>query len=167
MPTHPLNLSRRSYYPLLIILFFLAIALVAYLFIAEAKIPEFFIPAILATAGFGYFLYAQHLHETKLFSDLFRQFNERYDRLNGNLNKILERPTTTMLSLEDRQVLYDYFNLCAEEYMYFKAGYIDAEVWKSWRNGMKIYAKNTSIRSLWSEELKSGSYYSFTFAAIE
>ena len=167
MPPSPLNLSRRSYYPLLLGAVFFAIVLAIHFVLPEAKRAEFFVPAILATAGFGYFLYAQHLQETKLFSDLFRQFNERYDKLNGDLNEILERQTGTMLSLRDRQVLYDYFNLCAEEYMYFKAGYIDAEVWKSWKNGMKVFARNSTIRSLWAEELKNGSYYSFAFTAIE
>jgi len=167
MLSSPLNLSRRSYYPLLVAVVFFVVVSGVHLVLPEAKRADFFVPAILATAGFGYFLYAQHLQETKLFSDLFRQFNERYDKLNGGLNEILERPVGTMVSLQDRQVLYDYFNLCAEEHMYFKAGYIDAEVWKSWKNGMKVYIKNASIRSLWIEELKSGSYYSFTLAAIE
>lgn len=167
MPPSPLRLTRRSYYPLFVALAFFAIIWAVHVVLPEARRADFFAPAVLATAGFAYFLYAQHLQETKLFAELFRQFNERYDALNGDLNEILERPTTQLLSLAERQSLYDYFNLCAEEYMYYKAGYIDLEVWKSWKNGMKVYHAHAAIRSLWIEELKSGSYYSFNLDEMQ
>jgi hypothetical protein len=72
-----------------------------------------------------------------------------------------------MLAADDKQLLYDYFNLCAEEYLYFKSGYVDAEVWQSWLRGMKLFASNPEIRRLWQEELESGSYYGFTLALID
>jgi hypothetical protein len=70
-------------------------------------------------------------------------------------------------SREDRQVLMDYFNLCAEEYLYFNAGYIDTSVWKSWMRGMKAYAAVPAIRGLWEKELQSGSYYGFSLSGFE
>jgi hypothetical protein len=42
-----------------------------------------------ALAGFFYFVYRQHLDETKLFKDLFLEFNARYDKLNDGMNRIL------------------------------------------------------------------------------
>lgn len=62
---------------------------------------------------------------------------------------------------EDTLLLYDYFNLCAEEYFYYKSGYIDIDVWQSWVEGMKYYASNPEIRRIWLSELQSGSYYGF------
>lgn len=166
MPPSPLRLSRRSVYPVVLGLVFLLILLAIHLVLPEPKRAEFFVPALVATAGLAYFLYAQHLQETRLFSDLFRQFNERYDSLNEGLNKILELPADHMLTQVERQALYDYFNLCAEEHMYFTAGYVDLDVWRSWKNGMRVYAKHPAIASLWAEELRSGSYYSFTLDVL-
>lgn len=66
------------------------------------------------------------------------------------------------LSFSDRQVLFDYFNLCAEEYLYHKSGFIDSDVWTSWIHGMRVFAAAPRIRSLWEAELNAGSYYGFT-----
>ena len=69
------------------------------------------------------FLYSQHLQVTTLFTDLFRYFNGRYDKLNGRLTSILEGDGDLPLSQNQKHVLFDYFNVCAEEYLYFRAGY--------------------------------------------
>ena len=167
MPPSPLRLSRKAYYPLLVGVAFFLVVLAIHLVVPEAKRAESFVSAIVVTAGFAYFLYAQHLQETKLFSDLFRQFNQRYDSLNAALNTILELPHNHLLTQAERQCLYDYFNLCAEEHMYFVAGYIDLQAWNSWKNGMKVYARHPAIRSLWLEELKTGSYYSFSLDELK
>src|SRR5436190_2837771 len=36
----------------------------------------------------------------------------------------------------------DYFNLCAEEFLFQRLGYIYDEVWTSWRNGMLQYGRD-------------------------
>ena len=55
--------------------------------------------------------------------------------------------------------LNDYFNLCGEEYLFYRRGYIYPEVWKSWVAGMKIYYANERIKKLWAQELSNQSYY--------
>ena len=75
--------------------------------------------------GFVFFLYTQHHQTTQLFVSLFDKFNERYDCLNEKLNAIVARGEGSELQPNDTKALYDYFNLCAEEYLYFKTGYID------------------------------------------
>ena len=99
--------------------------------------------------------------------DLFRQFNERYDKLNDKLNAIATQSPETMLTLEQKQVLFDYFNLCGEEWLYFKAGYIDPAVWEAWREGMRFFLRAPDIRRLWTAELDGGSYYGFSIGLIE
>jgi hypothetical protein len=89
------------------------------------------------------------------------EFNKRYDDLNDKLNRILLAPTADRLAAEETEVLFDYFNLCAEEFLFYKAGYIDEEVWQSWRKGMGIFGENERIRQLWEKELKTESYYGF------
>ena len=81
--------------------------------------------AIAGTIGFFYFSQQQRLAETQLFHDLFRAFNSRYNEMNGLLASIASRAEA--LSDEDRHLIVDYFNLCAEEYLFFKEGYIHRE----------------------------------------
>ena len=59
-----------------------------------------------------YFVQKQKVEELRLFKELFASFNDRYDAMNEALNSILNREGNTSLSVEDRQVLIDYFNLC-------------------------------------------------------
>jgi hypothetical protein len=61
--------------------------------------------------------------------------------------------------------LFDYFNLCGEEYLFYSQGYVYPEVWKAWFNGMEFFRPNPRIRQLWNEELKTGSYYGLQFPA--
>jgi hypothetical protein len=122
--------------------------------------------SVLAVAvTFTTFLYNQHLQETRLFKELFKEFNERYDRLNSQLNKIKETAENRIHG-DNRQTLMDYFNLCGEEYLYFKAGYIDEAVWTAWLKGMKIYADVPAIREMWEEEIEGGSYYGFSLQVL-
>jgi hypothetical protein len=121
-------------------------------------------------AALLFFLYKQHHDETTLFVDLFRDFNARFDALNDPLNRIaekLEAHPERPLRAAERQVLFDYFNLCAEEHLFASAGYIDPAVWTAWRRGMRHFASVPAIRALWTEELTSGSYYGFTLSLVD
>lgn len=161
------RISSRRWYPAL---FGAVVVIVDGLVIWAAPPAQSFALLFTATSAIGglvYFMYAQHLQETRLFAKLFRQFNERYDKLNGPLNAILARRADSMLELSEQQVLYDYFNLCSEEYLYFKSGYIDSEVWGSWLRGMQIYLASKEIRRLWDAELEAGSYYGFSLSLVE
>jgi hypothetical protein len=137
------------------------------LFFKERFAPEFLLSITGAIAALVHFLYAQHNHNTERFIGLFRDFTARYDRLNNRLNAMILRDGVTLLSGEDKLLLYDYFNLCAEEYLYFKSGYIDIEVWQAWLRGMGYFASNSEIRRLWQGELDSDSYYGFSLALID
>ena len=100
--------------------------------------------------------------------ELVTEFNNRYDKLNEQLNDIRTRREKTPslhLSSIDRAVLNDYFNLCAEEHLFNDLGYIDPKVWESWYNGMKIFAQDQCIQEAWKQEEKD-SYYGFTFPDV-
>ena len=137
---------------------------------ALERLGEFVIAAVGGLAALIYFLYGQHRDETRLFIDLFRDFNARYDRLNGHLNAIVTRHSQQRcgeLTDAERQHLFDYFNLCGEEYLFVLSGYLDAEVWRAWRMGMREFAAVPAIRSLWERELASGSYYGFALSLLD
>jgi hypothetical protein len=123
--------------------------------------PEFLMSAIGAAGGLTYFLYRQHLDETRLFKELFASFNQRYDVLNDDLNNILFGFRDKKFDPTQRELLFSYFNLCAEEYLFYRAGYIDRHVWNSWYRGMKVFFDHPQIRELWDEDSKSDSYYGF------
>ena len=107
-----------------------------------------------------YFVQKQKLEETRLFASLFQSFNYRYDEMNGDLNEIIKK-SGEELTPEDKALLYDYFNLCAEEYLFYKRGYVPHEVWKSWQEGMRYYMRDPLIRKIWEEdESRQGSSYS-------
>ncbi len=76
-----LTLHNRRWYPL-IFLTGCTTVVATWLRFAAGHRPELLASAIGGVAGFTYFLYRQHLDETKLFKELFAEFNHRYDALN-------------------------------------------------------------------------------------
>jgi hypothetical protein len=111
---------------------------------------------IAGVLSFCYFIQQQRLAEMHLFVELFTNFNARYDKLNDKLGRIT---STNSLTTSDRQVVVDYLNLCAEEYLFFKEGYILPSVWTTWCRGMGQYVDREPFSSIWRDELASQSYY--------
>ncbi len=104
-------------------------------------------------------LQKQKTEELQLFKGLFTEFNLRYDRMNAKLNAIRDKLEEKEIDDTERNTLFDYFNLCGEEYLFFSQGYIYPEVWRAWYNGMQIFYQKPRIKKLWDEELQTGSYY--------
>jgi hypothetical protein len=154
-----LTLHNRTRYPYIFLLVVVAVVALC-LFVAPHR-PELLVSVLAAVAASAYFFYRQHLNETKLFKDLFVEFNARYDALNDDLNTILFGPADGSLSPHERERLFKYFNLCAEEYFFYKAGYIDQQVWDSWYRGMGVFFKHPRIQALWEQDCTVDSYYGF------
>jgi hypothetical protein len=124
--------------------------------------------AVVGTAAaLVYFLYRQHHQDTQMFVSLFEKFNTRYNHLNERLNAIVSRPADSPFLQAHRDALYDYFNLCAEEHLFYEAGYIDEMVWRAWLLGMKHFARDAAVRRLWEEEIITGSYYHFQLTLLD
>lgn len=111
-----------------------------------------------ALLSIAYFLQKQRLDELRLFRDLFKEFNARYDDMNEDLARISALQIAD-IDEDARARLVDYFNLCGEEYLYFKLGFIEPTVWSAWHNGMKALMKFPAISSVWHAERETGSYY--------
>ena len=112
-----------------------------------------------------YFVQKQKLEEIKLFKELFTEFNQRYDNLNGEIADIKSK-TMTDLS-ETNKILDDYFNLCAEEYLFYSEGRIHNLVWGAWCRGMKEHLSESTINDYWEKAQKENSYYGLTTKVIE
>ncbi|MGO8699452.1 MAG: hypothetical protein ACLQVY_17235 [Limisphaerales bacterium] len=127
--------------------------------------PSFLCPIVGTVLGLSYFALKQHLEEVHLFKELFSEFNARYDKMSKQLYALLARPDPKLTG-EEITLLYGYFNLCAEEYLYYRKGFIYTEVWRAWLNGMVIFYEDPRICSLWKKELQTSSYYGFTTAQL-
>jgi len=114
---------------------------------------------IAGVLGFCYFIQQQRVVETHLFKDLFTEFNRRYDELNDDLSRI---KTGGSAGAEDNHLIIDYLNLCAEEYLFFREGYIHRDVWRAWCLGMLEYLNTDPFLTITRKELVSGSYYGLT-----
>jgi hypothetical protein len=159
------QLNNRRRYPWIFLILSIALLVVIYLLGGETLKDQLAIPVAGVAVAFGTFIFTQQLQETRLFADLFREFNARYDELNKPLNRIVETADSGIHG-DDRQTLMHYFNLCAEEYLYYKAGYIDESVWTAWARGMMFYADVPGIRRIWENEIQGGSYYGFSLSVL-
>lgn len=81
--------------------------------------------------------------------------------MNEGLYAIRNATGDDELTPAEELFLYDYFNLCAEQYLYYRKGFIYPEVWSAWCNGMMIFFENPRIRALWEKESRTNSYYGF------
>ena len=111
----------------------------------------------------SFVLQKQYLDELSLFHELFKDFNCRYAELNDHLLMIVG---SGKLDDSKRRQLTDYFNLCAEEYWWYRAGYIPHEVWRSWCRGMLSYIEQPNIKEFWEAEVTQDSYYGLTLERV-
>jgi hypothetical protein len=128
------------------------------------RAPEVLVSLVAGAWTLVHFLHQHSLERNRFFFELFREFNRRYDALNDPLGEIMEHRNA--LSQSERATAVDYFNLCAEEYMSYRLGYLHHVVWASWSAGMRFYANDPRIRSLWQQEKASNSYYGFDLEAV-
>lgn len=155
----PLKRFVFRFYALIIIL--LLVAVIVW-FVRSSKTREdisLLITLVGGLVSFFYFIQKQKIKELLLFKQLFTEFNSRYDKLNESLNKIVAEDSSKPLSPDEKDTLNDYFNLCGEEFLFYKRGFIYEEVWKAWHNGMSYYVASKRIGDRWKEEKKTDSYY--------
>jgi hypothetical protein len=151
------------------------------LLFATSNRASLILSAAASCLAFCYFVQQQKLAETKMLKELFTDFNERYDRLNETLIEVCDYSNVEpvrgyqclLKCFQKRQTLIDkhynaindYFNLCSEEYYFYKAGYIPQDVWDCWEQGMKYFFSNKLVREIWDDEINKGlllnSYYGF------
>jgi hypothetical protein len=160
-PRVPLNIRFKHWlyrWHFIIDVVALVLVLVLVLWFIKERAIEFLWGGLAAIGGLSVFLLKQQLDETHLFQTLFTEFNDRYDRLNGRLSKIVIEEGE--LEPSHKATLCDYFNLCAEEFLYFERGYIPPKVWTAWVNGMKQYLERDSrIGKYWQDEAATNSHY--------
>lgn len=108
-------------------------------------------------------------HE-KMEKELFTEFNKRYDELNDSLSLLTAKMTIEDLyeelyKIKDKtlyNVVIDYFNLCSEQYYWYKKNRISKEIWNAWHSGMMYYYDTFPvIKDTWEKETKGEGYKSY------
>lgn len=123
--------------------------------------------AIIATGISISFGIRQHrIENDKIFKELFTEFNSKYDEKYNNylntISKTLKSKTKYKIPMTKAQLIKDYFNFCAEEFLWYKRGRIPKCVWTSWKDGMLFYLNLEPVKELLEgEEEQSNSYYGF------
>ncbi|WP_298739608.1 hypothetical protein [uncultured Chitinophaga sp.] len=127
------------------------------------------ITALIAIATFYIALNKHWIEQDAVFRSLFDAFNERFSKLNDDLNLIRANSMSGVASdykLSDsrtpNQVMQDYLNLCAEEYFWYKKGRIEKKIWDSWTEGIRYYLKTRIIYDYFkAQEVEDKAYYGF------
>lgn len=94
------------------------------------------------------------LEHDKLFKELFTDFNSKYDKdLNDLFNDLRLNPERA-LKIDEKKLIFDYFNLCAEEYLWKKKGRIPLDVWDAWKAGIQSNLEISQVRELFNQEAR-------------
>jgi hypothetical protein len=148
-----------------IVTLFLAAAIPALVLASRPEYAAGNVVALCAGAlGVVYFIQKQKIEELQLFERLFTRFNERYAAMNADLQRIAAGSESD--ADVTRRVLDGYFNLCAEEYLFYEQGRILPSVWRAWCRGMLSYLEREAIRKYWESEVTSDSHYGLTSDVI-
>lgn len=139
----------------------LSLGALLYFWVPAVRKQELVLAWVAGCWAFTHFQHQHTLAANRFFFELFVRFNERYDGMNEALQLIADGKGP--LSTEERAQVVDYFNLCAEEYMFHVRGYIPDDVYRSWRAGMDYYAMKDRFMRVWEQEKETGSYYGFDF----
>lgn len=115
----------------------------------------------IATLYFGTIKFK--IEKDKLFKELFNAFNKKYDSNFNNLLNKLRDDSDKELDLDEINQIIDYFNLCAEEYLWRSRNRIPKNVWDAWKSGIKENLEIKQIYEIYQKEIltKNGrkSYY--------
>jgi len=104
------------------------------------------------------------IEDDRMFKGLFSEFNAKYgSEINDLLNEIRNKPERKLDNDHDVNLTIDYFNLCAEEYLWKKKNRIPKEVWEAWKAGIEENLEIPQVGDLFLEEIKTDrrkkSYY--------
>jgi len=86
----------------------------------------------------------------------FAEYTKRYQEIILHLPENLD-DITILDDKKTKPYLRAYFDLCSEQYFLHRKKYLDNEVWKEWKGGMKIMFDKKAVSAYWE---KSKTFYS-------
>lgn len=139
-------------YPTLIAFAFASVIVIFYFKLGYDERVLLGMLGIIATMYFG--TLRTRLEHDKLFKELFTDFNSKYDKdLNDLLNDLRLNPEKE-LEIQEKKLIFDYFNLCAEEYLWRKKGRIPSDVWDAWKAGIESNLEIPQVKDIFEKEAK-------------
>ena len=106
-----------------------------------------------AIAAIYFGLLKYNIENDQMFMALFKSFNKKYDgSVNDLFNSLRRNPEHQLTELEKNSII-DYFNLCAEEFLWFDKGRIPKKVWHAWKNGMLSNLQIPQLKKIYDEEI--------------
>jgi len=154
------TIKRWKWSILFVIIVFIIIVLFAF---DNIKIETFLASlGVTITAYLG--ILRQKIDDDKVFRELFNSFNQRYsDQINDEFNKLMI--PSESLEPPNKLLIIDYFNLCSEEFLWYKKGRIPNDIWKAWEAGIIFNLSIPQVKELFECETKDKgqklSYYGF------
>lgn len=107
----------------------------------------------IATLYFGLMKY--EIENDRIFMELFKNFNSKYKTEYNDLFEKLKQNKNEKISENESSLIIDYFNLCAEEYLWFSKKRLPKDVWKAWKAGMMENLEIEQIKQVYFDEIKS------------
>ena len=134
-------------------------ALLQFFFPHKMK-PEMWVGVIGSMVAIYFGLLGHWMNHDKMFKELFLELNARFDKMNEDLNAIVNKQPIKSGRSSD-QVIQDYLNLCAEEFLWYSMGRIEDDVWTSWKRGIDYYLqKSEDVKNYFvNEKAFNQSYY--------
>ena len=115
------KIVMKKHIDIIVFLLIVTLGIISYLCL-EYKVE--ILAVIIATAISLYLGLRQYgIENDRIFKDLFISFNEKYDtKFNKTLNEIdnkIQKTNDYKLTNDEINLIIDYFNLCAEEYLWY------------------------------------------------
>ncbi|MGD8781771.1 MAG: hypothetical protein PVH88_22750 [Ignavibacteria bacterium] len=102
---------------------------------------------VIVIVGYIQLRYLVHSHKLSTLS----QYLVRYNHIIAKIPLIILKDNISLNSLDEKQrkeilqIMFDYWNLIAEEFMFRRRGWIDKHIWEGWERGLEFHIKNHSI----------------------
>lgn len=143
----------KYYLSIIAALFFLIAFFVLYYCLKEKK-AEIYISVTASILALYFGLLKHQISNDEMFLKIFSDFNARYnDEFNDLLNEI--RDEDRELLPAEKKLVIGYFNLCAEEYFWFKKGRLPKDIWKAWRAGILENLRIEQVFEVYQDEMKT------------
>lgn len=161
-----MNVTSKNILSVIVFFFLLLLCILCCFWKFEGQV----FAAIFVSVVSAYYAYQkQKIEDDKMFKELFQAFNSRYSaETNDILNELRKSSSEVSLSqiktVENKtaeNIIIDYFNLCAEEYLWYSKGRIPEDIWKAWKVGIIENMKIPQVKALYKKEVESSelSYY--------
>lgn len=144
-----------KYYLPIIAASLLVVAFYVLIICLEEKKAEVYISVVAAILVLYFGLLKHQISNDEMFLKVFSDFNSRYTNDFSNFLNELRTNVNRELTQKEVNLIIDYFNLCAEEYLWFKKGRLPKDVWNAWRTGILENLNIKQVHQIYLAEMET------------